>query len=59
MARVGATRAAFAIYLVPVVAMILGAVFLDEAIYAISVAGIALVLTGAFLASRKETNRAR
>ena len=55
VARVGATRAAFAIYLVPVVAMVLGAVFLDEVIYAISVVGIALVLTGAFLASRKDT----
>ena len=54
----GATRGAFAIYLVPVVAMVLGAVFLDEEIFAISIVGIALVLTGAFLASRKDTARA-
>jgi drug/metabolite transporter (DMT)-like permease len=59
MSRVGATRGAFAIYLVPVVAMVLGAVFLDEEIFAISVVGIALVLTGAFLASRKDSARAR
>jgi drug/metabolite transporter (DMT)-like permease len=59
VSRVGATRGAFAIYLVPVVAMVLGAVFLDEQIYAISVVGIALVLTGAFLASRKDAARAR
>lgn len=59
VSRVGATRGAFAIYLVPVVAMVLGSVFLDEEIYAISVVGIALVLTGAFLASRKDAARAR
>ena len=58
VSRVGATRGAFAIYLVPVVAMVLGAVFLDEEIFAISIVGIALVLTGAFLASRKDTARA-
>ena len=57
VSRVGATRAAFAIYLVPVVAMILGAVFRDEQVHLLSVVGIALVLAGAFLASRKETTR--
>ena len=32
VARVGSSRASFAIYVIPVVALILGAVFLDEAI---------------------------
>ena len=58
VSRVGATGGAFAIYLVPVVAMVLGAVFLDEEIFAISIVAIALVLAGAFLASRKDTARA-
>jgi drug/metabolite transporter (DMT)-like permease len=55
--RVGSTRAAFATYLVPVVALILGAVFRDEEIRALSVFGIALVIAGALLASRKESDR--
>jgi drug/metabolite transporter (DMT)-like permease len=54
VARVGSTRAAFATYLIPVVAMILGAVFLDEAVRITSVLGIALVIAGAILASRRE-----
>lgn len=54
VARVGSTRGSFAIYVVPVVALILGAVFLDEAVHPLSVAGIALVIAGAILASRKE-----
>jgi drug/metabolite transporter (DMT)-like permease len=53
VARVGA-RASFAIYLTPVVALILGAVFRDEVIHVLSVVGIALVIAGALLASRKE-----
>jgi drug/metabolite transporter (DMT)-like permease len=54
IARVGGTRAAFAIYLLPVVALILGAVFRDEPIHALSVVGVALVIGGAILASRRE-----
>ena len=53
VARVGA-RASFAIYLTPVVALILGAVFRDEAIQMLSIVGIGLVIVGALLASRKE-----
>jgi len=53
IARVGA-RATFAIYLTPVVALILGAVFRDEVIHVLSIVGIALVIAGALLASRKE-----
>jgi drug/metabolite transporter (DMT)-like permease len=54
VSRVGSTRASFAIYTTPVVALILGAVFRHETVRAVSVAGIALVIAGALLASRKE-----
>ena len=53
IARVGA-RASFAIYVTPVVALILGVVFRDEVIHVLSVVGIGLVIAGALLASRKE-----
>lgn len=52
--RVGATRASFLTYLLPVVALILGVVFRDEVISPISIAGTGLVILGAFLASRRE-----
>jgi drug/metabolite transporter (DMT)-like permease len=52
--RVGATRGSVAIYLVPVVAILLGVVFLDETVAAISLIGTALVLAGAYLTSRRE-----
>ncbi|HIE21477.1 MAG TPA: DMT family transporter [Acidimicrobiia bacterium] len=52
--RVGATRAAFINYLVPVVAMVLGVVFLDEAVVPLAVVGVALVILGAALGSRRE-----
>jgi drug/metabolite transporter (DMT)-like permease len=54
VARVGSSRASFAIYTTPIVALILGAVFRDEAVIPLSVVGIALVIAGAILASRKE-----
>jgi drug/metabolite transporter (DMT)-like permease len=54
IARVGATRAAFAIYLTPVVALILGVTFLDERIEPTAIVGVVLVIGGAILASRKE-----
>jgi drug/metabolite transporter (DMT)-like permease len=52
--RVGGTRAAFATYLIPVVALILGTVLRDEVVAAAGVAGIAMVLAGAALASRPD-----
>jgi drug/metabolite transporter (DMT)-like permease len=55
VARVGSSRASFATYLIPVVAVILGATFLDETIVALSIVGICLVFAGAILASRKES----
>ena len=53
-ASIGATRSSFVAYVIPVVALILGIVFRDEVISPLALAGIALVLVGAFLASRRE-----
>lgn len=52
--RVGATRGGVAIYFIPVVAVILGVVFRDDRIQVLALAGMVLVLVGAYLASRKE-----
>ena len=52
--RAGATRGAVAIYFIPVVAVVLGVLVLDERVEPISLAGIALVLAGAWLTSRRE-----
>lgn len=52
---VGATRASFLTYLIPVVALVLGVVFRDETVSPISIVGVALVIAGAILASRRET----
>lgn len=53
--RVGAPRGAVAIYFVPVVAIALGALVLDERITLAAIIGTVLVLVGAVLASRRET----
>ena len=52
--RVGAPRAAVTVYFIPVVAITLGAIFRDESIAVLSLVGTALVLLGAYLASRAE-----
>lgn len=52
--RVGATRATFITYLIPVVALILGVAFRGEVIAPMAIAGVALVIAGAVLASRAE-----
>ncbi|HEX6299546.1 MAG TPA: DMT family transporter [Acidimicrobiia bacterium] len=54
---VGATRASFITYLIPVVALVLGVVFRDEVISPVAVFGVLLVIIGAVLASRGETRR--
>ena len=51
---VGATRASFITYCIPVVALILGAVFRGNEVHPVAVVGIALVTAGALLASRRE-----
>jgi drug/metabolite transporter (DMT)-like permease len=53
VSRVG-SRASFATYLIPVVALILGVVFRDDEVHVLSVVGVGLVIAGALLASRKE-----
>lgn len=53
--RVGPTRSAFISYAIPVVALVLGVVFRDEIVSPIAVVGVAFVVVGAMLASRRET----
>jgi drug/metabolite transporter (DMT)-like permease len=52
--RVGGPRGAVATYFIPVVAIVLGVVVLDERVAAAAVAGTALVVAGAWLTSRRE-----
>lgn len=54
LGRAGPTRGAVQIYFVPVVALILGVAFRDEHVAPVAVAGVALVLLGAYLTSRRE-----
>jgi drug/metabolite transporter (DMT)-like permease len=50
IAEAGATRAALSVYLAPVFSVLAGAVALDETIGAGAMAGLALILTGSWLA---------
>ena len=52
IARVGATRAVVFTYLIPIVSIVLGVVFLREHVAALAYLGAGLVLAGAFLAAR-------
>lgn len=52
--RVGATRASFIAYVIPVVAVILGVAFRDDEVTSLALVGIALVISGALLASRRD-----
>lgn len=56
---VGATRATFITYLMPVVALVLGVVFRNESIAPLAVIGSLLVIVGALLASRREARSTR
>ena len=51
--RVGSTRASFITYLIPVVALVLGVTFRDDDVAPLALVGVALVIGGAFLASRR------
>ncbi len=51
--RVGATRSSLVTYLIPVVALVLGVVIQDDRVTGPALAGVALVITGAVLASRQ------
>jgi drug/metabolite transporter (DMT)-like permease len=52
--RVGGPRGAVATYFIPVVAIVLGVLLLDERVAAAAVVGTALVVGGAWLTSRRE-----
>jgi len=52
--RVGGSRASVAIYLVPLVAIALGVLVRDERVAPLALAGMVLVLAGAYLTSRAE-----
>lgn len=53
--RAGAARGSIAIYFVPIVAVALGVIVLNESIEPIAIAGACAVLLGAWIASRRET----
>ena len=59
LGSVGATRASFLTYLIPVVALVLGVVFRDEIVSPVAIIGVVLVIVGAILASRRETGSLR
>ncbi len=52
-ARFGPTRASITTYVIPVVAVVLGAVLRDERVFAIAVVGCLVTLLGAWLAGRR------
>lgn len=52
--RVGGPRASFVTYLIPVVSLVLGAVFQNDKVALIALGGVVLVIGGAVLASRRE-----
>lgn len=58
--RIGAVRAAIAGYIIPIVALLLGVIVLDEQIEAVQIAGVAVALSGGYLLSRGQdpANRA-
>src|SRR5690606_3754780 len=56
--RVGAPRASITTYLIPVVALVLGAGLAGESVAPLSLVGIVLVLLGAYLASGRRRRRA-
>jgi drug/metabolite transporter (DMT)-like permease len=53
--RVGPTRASIVGYLIPVVALVLGVLFRNDVVGPIAIGGVALVIAGAYLTSRRET----
>ena len=55
LGRVGSTRGGIVVYLVPIVAMVLGVAFRSEVILVLQWAGTGVVLFGAWLVSRRES----
>jgi drug/metabolite transporter (DMT)-like permease len=52
--RVGGPRASFITYLIPVVSLGLGVGFRNDHVTQLALIGVVLVISGAFLASRRE-----
>lgn len=52
--RVGAARGSIVAYMVPIVALALGFLVLDERVEAVQLAGVAVTILGAYLVSRAE-----
>ena len=52
--RVGPTRASIVGYLIPVVALVLGVLLRDDEVGPAALAGVAIVIVGAYLTSRRE-----
>jgi drug/metabolite transporter (DMT)-like permease len=59
IARHGPTTSTLALYVMPVAASLLGALFLRESITSPMIAGSTLVLTGVFLFTRHTSDRGR
>jgi drug/metabolite transporter (DMT)-like permease len=57
--RVGATRASIVGYLIPIVALFLGVVLRGDDVGAVAFVGVALVVLGAYLTSRREARAER
>jgi drug/metabolite transporter (DMT)-like permease len=57
--RMGATRGAVAIYLMPVVALVLGVALRDETVTIGAGLGIILILLGAWLTTRRDSSVSR
>lgn len=55
--RVGPSRGTLAGYFIPVIALLLGVVFLDETVEVIQVFGVALALAGSYLVSRRDVRQ--
>lgn len=54
LGRAGPTRGSVQIYFIPVVALVLGVLFLDEEVAGMALAGVVLIIAGAYLTSRRE-----
>ncbi len=52
--RVGSTRASFITYVIPVVALVLGVAFRGDEVAPVAIVGVAMVIAGAILASRRD-----
>jgi drug/metabolite transporter (DMT)-like permease len=57
--RVGGTRGSVPIYLIPVVAIVLGVALRNEEVAPLALLGTLLVLVGAWVTSRRETSAGR